>query len=358
MNTIFILGFALALTILFYWSFRVLPKERWQIMGAVPKTKGADGVWRGTNLTWYGFFNANAYLLGTAVLFVLLSSVRVSALGIVCFAVALLAVCMPASRLIARWVEKKKHTFSVAGASFAGIIACPLLVLAMNSGPVESLAKSFLHTERFFDIGMMTAMAAVVIGYAFGEGTGRIACISFGCCYGKPVSALPRFLRKLFSKVNFVFTGKTKKIAYAHGLDGEKVFPVQAITAVIYCSAGMLGIWLFLEGFHADAFFFTVAITQIWRFVSEFLRADHRGGLKISAYQIMSVLSVCYALLLALLISHPHYPKTMIMDGLAILWNPGMILFLQLLWILSFLYTGRSQVTTSVMSFSVKNDRI
>ena len=318
-------------------------------MGSVPKVKESDGVWRGTNLTWYGFFNANAYLLGTVVMFVLLSSVRVPTLGVVCFAVALLAVCMPASRLIARWVEKKKHTFSVAGASFAGIVVCPLLVVAM---------KHVFDGHGFFDIGMLTAMAAVAVGYAFGEGTGRIACISFGCCYGKPVSELPRFLRKIFSKCNFVFTGKTKKIAYAHGLDGEHVFPVQAITAVIYCFAGMLGIWLFLEGFHADAFFFTVAITQIWRFLSEFLRADYRGGLRISAYQIMSALSVCYALLLALLASPAHYPKAMITDGLAVLWDPGMILFLQLLWIVSFLYTGRSQVTTSIMSFSVKKDRI
>lgn len=349
MNTIFIIVFTLALVALFYWSFRTLPKEGWQIMGAIPKSRESEGVWRGTNLTWYGFFNANAYLLGTVIMIVLLSSVHVPLIGIACFAVLLLAVCMPASSLVARWVEGKKHTFSVAGASFAGIVVCPFLVLAM---------KFVSGRYGLFEIDMISAMAAVAIGYAFGEGTGRIACISFGCCYGKPLSRLPHFTRKIFSKINFVYTGKTKKISYADGFDGEKILPVQAITAVIFCVAGMLSIWLFLEGFHADAFFLTVATTQTWRFVSEFLRADYRGGNKISAYQIMAAVSVVYAFLLAYLVSIPHYQKAMITDGLAGLWNPGMILFLQLLWISSFLYTGRSQVTTSILSFSVDKNRI
>lgn len=44
--------------------------------------------------------------------------------------------------------------------------------------------------------------------------------------------------------------------------------------------------------------------------------------------------------------------------GLSALWNPSAILSLQLLWLIIFLYTGRSTVTTAEISFSVPKDRI
>ena len=80
----------------------------------------------------------------------------------------------------------------------------------------------------------------------------------------------------------FVFSGKTKKIAYAHGLDGQKVIPVQALTSLIFCASGLAGVYLFLEGHYQTAFLQAVVVTQFWRFVSELLRADYRGEGKIS----------------------------------------------------------------------------
>ena len=43
--------------------------------------------------------------------------------------------------------------------------------------------------------------------------------------------------------------------------------------------------------------------------------------------------------------------------GLAMLWNPSVIVFYQLLWWVLFLYHGRSKVTTSEISIQVEMDR-
>ncbi|HCY84023.1 MAG TPA: prolipoprotein diacylglyceryl transferase, partial [Desulfobacteraceae bacterium] len=44
--------------------------------------------------------------------------------------------------------------------------------------------------------------------------------------------------------------------------------------------------------------------------------------------------------------------------GLNALWSPGMILFLQGVWILSFLHAGRSSVTDSTIFFQVVEENI
>ena len=62
---------------------------------------------------------------------------------------------------------------------------------------------------------MLETMGAIFIAYAFGEGIGRLACISFGCCYGKPLSECNPLIERIFQRWNFAFQGKTKKIAYA-----------------------------------------------------------------------------------------------------------------------------------------------
>ena len=73
--------FLLLLTVLtaayLFWGFRVLPRERWQILAVVPVRKEAAGSWAGVNLTWYGLLTANAYVMAVALLFVLLGAIRV-----------------------------------------------------------------------------------------------------------------------------------------------------------------------------------------------------------------------------------------------------------------------------------------
>ncbi|MEZ4566363.1 MAG: hypothetical protein R2860_05160 [Desulfobacterales bacterium] len=54
-------------------------------------------------------------MLATTVLCILLGSVAVPASTLLIMAAVMLGCCVPASRLIARFVEKKKYTFSVQG---------------------------------------------------------------------------------------------------------------------------------------------------------------------------------------------------------------------------------------------------
>ena len=341
----FIISLTAALTALLAWSFQTLPGERWQIIGTIPLRKQESGAWQGVNLTYYGLFNANAYTMATALVFLLLGAAGIPVLVILAMVLIVLAVCTPASKLVARLVEKKRYTLSVGGASFVGIVTLPLMVYA---------------ADRFFGGLHPTAvLAAVAIAYAFGEGIGRIACISFGCCYGKPLSKTHPLIQRLFAKAHFTFSGHTKKIAYADGLDGTKVVPIQAITAVLYCGIGLVGTALFLQGYFRAAFLAALVVTQLWRFISEFFRADYRGNGNISAYQIMGLAAVVYSLVAtALLFPRPQPLVPDLAAGLAILWQPAMILFLQALWVLSFLYTGTSQVTFADIRFSVHRERV
>jgi hypothetical protein len=348
-DELFILGLTVFLTWMFSWGFKSLPDEKWQILAAMPKTKDRNGGWHGENLTYYGFFNANAYVFSIIIFIVLLGAVSVPSAGILSTASILLGVCIPSSKIVAKIVEKKSYTFTVGGASFVGVILAPAVVWLGNMS---------LGRWMNFEMPMLPFLAALGIAYAFGEGAGRLACISFGCCYGKPLCDCPSLLQKLFAGKSFIFSGKTKKIAYASGLDGRQVIPIQALTSVIYCAAGLAGIYLFLKGFYGTAFLGTLLVTQLWRSLSECLRADYRGQGKISAYQIMALAATVYAALLVLFIPSSGALPTDIVKGLRYLWHPGMLLFLQGLWIAVFLHTGRSKVTGSSLSFHVIKDRV
>ena len=73
----------------------------------------------------------------------------------------------------------------------------------------------------------------------------------------------------------------------------------------------------------------------------------------------MSLLALPYAgVLLFIFPSLPPPGGTHLMTGLASIWTPGMILFLQVLWLLIFLYAGRSRVTGAEISLSVIRDRV
>ncbi|HEY9161155.1 MAG TPA: hypothetical protein VIS94_08720 [Desulfomonilia bacterium] len=55
MAEILFLAFLIAFPgLMFFWGFRVLPHEDWQIMATVPAHKTGSG-WQGVNLLWYGF---------------------------------------------------------------------------------------------------------------------------------------------------------------------------------------------------------------------------------------------------------------------------------------------------------------
>ncbi|SEA26856.1 Prolipoprotein diacylglyceryl transferase [Desulfuromusa kysingii] len=344
-NQLFILSLLLFFSLVLAWGFRVLPREGWQMLATLPIRPLGNGQWQGINLTWYGLLTANAYLLGILMLIVLLGAAHVPLTGVLLLVVCLLLLCVPASRWIARIIEGKAHTFTVGGAVFIGILAAPWMVKLVNFCTGDHLP-------------VLTTLAAISIAYAFGEGLGRLACISFGCCYGKPVSQCRPLLRELFSRWHFIFHGETRKICYASDLEGEPVVPVQALTAILYLLIGLLGIEFYLYGHFAAAFASVLLITQLWRFFSEFLRADFRGNNKFSAYQIMGLLVIPYALLCAYFFNSAPTTHPDLLQGLQNLWQPATLLFLQIVWLVLFAYTGRSTVTGAQLSFHIHRDRI
>jgi len=251
--------------------------------------------------------------------------------------------------VIALLVEKQANTSTIGGASFIGIIVAPCVVLLVN----ETLGV-WMH----FRVNLLVIYTAMSIAYTMGEGIGRLACISFGCCYGKPLAQCNPMLRRIFERRYFVFSGRTKKISYAHHLDGEKVIPVQALTCVLYTVSGLLGCYIFLKGFLLTAMLISLTVTCGWRFISEFLRADNRGGGHISAYQIMALIVMAYTFLLAEFLPLHTPIKPNLAVGLWFLWNPFVIFFIECLGIIIFLVTGRSQVTGSTINLFVVRENI
>ncbi|MBN2792936.1 MAG: prolipoprotein diacylglyceryl transferase [Desulfuromonadales bacterium] len=345
MNELFVFGLALLFSTMMIWGFRVLPREGWQMLATLPIRPLGNGQWQGVNLTWYGLLTANAYLVGLVMLIILLGAAQIPINGVMLLAVAMLLICVPASRLMARIIEGKAHTFTVGGAVFVGIITAPWVI-------------QLIQVNSDYELPVLTTLAAVGIAYAFGEGLGRLACISFGCCYGKPVSECRPALQRLFSRWHFAFHGETRKICYAGGLEGQPVIPVQAMTALLYVGTALLGVELFLYGHFALAFTLVLLVTQLWRVFSEFLRADFRGNKKFSVYQVMGLLAIPYALSCSLWFSASTSLPAHLSLGLVALWNPSILGFLQLVWLVLFLYTGRSTVTGASLSFHVHRERI
>lgn len=348
MNETFLAILAVVLFGCLAWGVRVLPQEQWQFMVTAPNHKSGS-LWDGVNFTYYGFFSANAYVLAVGICYALIRAVGASAIWAALAMTGLLAVCVPASRIVARVVEKKVHTFTVGGASFVGILFAPWIIL---------LTSRILL--RFPDEGppVTAVMAAFAIAYALGEGMGRLACISFGCCYGRPLSECSPLVRRMFKGRTVVFFGETKKAAYAGGLAGKPLLPVQALTSLLYTTTALVGLWCFLQAYYFLACMGVLVITQLWRFLSEFLRADYRGDGMISRYQWMGMVAIIYTSLVLPLVGDTIASSLPdIATGLSALWGAGPLLSLQLLWVLIFYFMGKSTVTRSTISFDVAQER-
>lgn len=346
MNDFFVAMLGVVLAGAMGWGFRRLPDERWQMLAAVPLRKQENGSWTGMNLTYYGVISALAYALALSVIILLMGSCGIPLSRQLLFVVPVLCVAIPSAKILAMIVEKKSGTFTVGGASFAAILVAPWVVAGINAMSAQA-------------VPMVAVLAAFSIAYTLGEALGRLACISFGCCYGKPLGHSGRFMNRVFSRFFFIFTGKTKKIAYAAGLDGEKMLPIQAVTSVVYTLAGLAGTALFLHGHARAALILTIAVTQVWRVISEFFRTDFRGALTFSAYQIMALVGVVYMTGIGCFVQvEPAMPLPDIALGFAALWQPGALLLVQGFWGLAFLYTGRSVVTGSCITFHIVEDRI
>lgn len=349
LNVAFVVALAAGLTAVLVWGVRTLPAEKWQMLAAVPIAKANDGSWRGLNLTFYGFFSATATAFAFAMALLLLASVGIPAVVSTLLVAFVLLMCVPASRVIAGMVERKRNTFTIAGAAFVATIILPLLVLAL-----QPLAGRLLH----HDLPVLPVFAAAAISYALGEAIGRLACLSFGCCYGMPLRQAKPFVARLFQKHNLVIHGPTKKAAYASGLEGEPLIPVQAITSSVFAVSGIVGVALFLAGHFRLAGLIPIIASWGWRACSEWLRADYRGASRISVYQMMAIFSVLYLGGFVLLTPGGAAIVPDLAAGFAQVCSTPTVLALQLFWAALFLYYGRSRVTSSTLSFYVVAERV
>jgi hypothetical protein len=346
---IFIAVLAAAFTIVYTTAFRILPDEKWQVFASVPLKKTGDTTWHGVNITYYGIISATGYVIALSVFMIMMTSAGITPKTLLILSICILVMFIPSAKIMAYIVEKKKHTITIGGAVFVMIISAPWIAAGVNS------ASGYINAGRAEE-GVF--IAAMITSYAFGEGFGRLACISFGCCYGRPVREMPVLFRKMFSRFNFVYTGRTKKVSYHDHMDGVETVPVQAVTAVLYTASGLAGLFLFLKGHYYFSFFLSLAITQLWRFTSEFLRADFRGGGIISAYQVMSLLTIPYYTGYVMITGISDSPAPVLLTGLKFMWNPGIILLLLVMWIGGLMYTGISSVTASEISIYVNENRI
>jgi hypothetical protein len=349
LNAVFVGGLATGLFALLFWGVRTLPAERWQMLASIPITKVPDGSWRGLNLTFYGLFSATGTVFGFAIMLLLLASVGIPGVMGVAVVLMVLLVCVPASRLIAGFVEKKRNTFTVAGAAFVASILLPWVVLATRPVIVSISHATF---------AVLPVFAATAIGYALGESIGRLACLSFGCCYGMPVRNAAPLIARLFQKHNLTIHGSTKKASYASGLAGEPLVPVQAITSAVFAVSGLAGLAFFLIGQFRAAAVIPIMTNWGWRACSEWLRADYRGNSKISAYQLMAVLSAVYLSAFVVFLPDGSSGAPNLAAAFAQLSSAPTLIGLEVLWVGLFLYYGRSRVTASTLSFHVVADQI
>jgi hypothetical protein len=343
LNALFVAAIATLVSGLLYWGFRNLPAERWQMIAAIPTAKTAEGAWQGVNLTFYGFFSATAITFGIALAILLVTSMRMPLTIAFILAAAIIAMCLPASRLVAALVERKRNTFTIAGAGFVAALIFP---------PAVFFGEQALRSSMHLTIFALPLLGAAGIAYAIAEAIGRLACISFGCCYGTPLRLAQPWLARLFRRYNLVFHGRTKKAAYASGLDEEPLIPVQAVTSIVFTLSGLAGLVLFLAQRWRLAMIVPVVGAWGWRVLAENLRADYRGASRISVYQTMSLVAMCY-LIFAALIMPAEGVAPDLARGLSEITSIGVFVALQAVWILLFLYYGRSRVTGSVVSFHV-----
>jgi len=348
-ENLFILLAALIFFIIYPLMFKTLPGEKWQIFAVIPLHKTGESTWQGVNITYYGLITATGCALAAAVFILMMAASGVPPASLFITGVCLFLLFTPLAKIMAFLVERKKHTLTIGGSIFAMLTIAPLINTGLNS--ISDIIDISQVDEIVF-------LASFITAYAFGEGFGRLACISFGCCYGREINGLPVFLRRIFSRFNFVFTCSTKKISYASGMAGVKTVPVQAITAVLYTASGLGSLYLFLKGFPCFSFFLSLIVTQLWRFFSEFLRADFRGAENISAYQVMSLVIIPYYIIYFLFSDVYLPPEPVLSSGLVFLWNPAVIIIIIALWSGILLYTGISSVTGSTVRIYVNRDRI
>jgi len=330
---------------IFRWGFRHLPGEGWQIAWVIPaRDAGTDGIgWPAVNITFYGVISALAYATAALAYFFLMGAFAQPLAGAALYAGLLLAVGIPASKLVNRWVEGVPgHT--IGGATFSVIVAAvPALMLAQWLTSVAGLGR----------LDPAIALAAAGATYVLGESIGRLACLSFGCCYGKPIASCTPLQQALYGSTATVYRGRMKKIAYASNLAGTPVVAVQSIACVLLFVLFLLTVWLLWRGHAGWATVIAISGSQLWRAYSESLRADYRGRDGFTVYQGMALIGAALAPLYAAWAGPAGVALPTARAGWNTVFSPEVFLACQALGLLILVYMGRSYVTSARLDFSL-----
>jgi Prolipoprotein diacylglyceryl transferase len=344
MNDIFtielgVLVLASLAVVVFRWGFRNLTSEGWQIALAVPaRVNGADGrFWPAVNFTTYGVISSIAYALSLLLFIFLVGAMAQPLLPAAVFVGLLLAVGVPASKIVARWVEGiPGHT--IGGAVFAVLVTAIPAMLA-----TQWLAQAF----RWDSFDAAVVIAAACIAYVLGEAIGRLACLSFGCCYGRPIDECTSLQRALYSGVTETYRGRYKKIAYAGGLTDRPVVAVQSIACTVLFVVFLVSLWCFWKGMTTASIVLALGLSQLWRAYSEQLRADFRGREGFTVYQAMAIAGAAQSLLFVHLFPATSTLVASAYRGWLAVAQAEVVITCQLLAASILLYMGRSSVTSS-----------
>jgi prolipoprotein diacylglyceryltransferase len=228
----------------------------------------------------------------------------------------------------------------VGGAVFAAALFLPWTTLALDALSGSDHAVPII--------------SAIAVAYPLGEGIGRLACISFGCCYGRRLDDCGAGLRALFGWHPAVVVGATRKAVYEGQCEGVPLVPAPALSALVLSFAGLAGVPLFLDGEFRAAAVLSLSVAFVWRFTSEFLRADYRGQGRLSVYQWMALVCLVYVVsAVGLLSVRARQPD--IHHGLALLASPLTVLALAAVGVVVFVYLGVSKMTTATIRLGVKD---
>jgi hypothetical protein len=325
---------------IFRWAFKTLTREGWQIALAVPLRTSSqmNRFWPAINFTFYGVISGLAYGIAVALFIFLVGAYKQPVASAALFAALLLAVGIPASKLVARWVEGiPGHT--IGGALFAVLVSA-IPALSITKWLTEALALPA------FDAGVV--IAAACIAYVLGEAIGRLACLSFGCCYGRPLSQCTSLQKALYSRFTDTYRGRFKKIAYAGGLNDQPVIAVQSIACAVLFVLFLLALWMFWKGHIAASIVTALGGSQLWRVYSEQLRADFRGRDGFTHYQAMAIVGALLSTAFAWFYGQAA-PSALAsaFAGWRAVTQSEVIVASQLLAVLIVLFMGRSSVTSS-----------
>jgi hypothetical protein len=221
-----------------------------------------------------------------------------------------------------------------------------VLISALPAMAITRLVANALGWPAF-DPGIV--MAATCIAYVLGEAIGRLACLSFGCCYGKPIDQCTSLQKALYSRFTETYRGRFKKISYASGLNDRPVIAVQSIACALLFSIFLVSLWLFWKGQIAASMVVSLGLSQLWRTYSEQLRADFRGRDGFTVYQAMALVGALLSVVFAWIYGGGDGTRVIASAyrGWLAATQAEIIVASQLLAFLIVLYMGRSSVTSS-----------